>query len=607
MGDMKSSSLAKPVVMLDSAFVILACAVALSTPPANGYEISIYDAFPTYFWFLVLVPIVTPFLGYLMMNRSLSKGLLVVLYWNAASSLLLFLSLPLIRGYAFYNGGDSLSHLGIVKDVILNGHITSANFYPIIHVWISTLSDCSGAGPQTIMLYVPQLFSLFYALSVFLLARTLKPKTSFSRIALALALVPVFGAYHICVFPSSEAFFMIPFAMYLLIRSKTTGGTSALSFSIAVVIMLVVFPFFHPEATLFLLIMMVVMHYSSRLSKLASFQVRGLQESLQSISVPILVLVASFGFWFLTSLAFAGTIEAVYQSFALNLGQAPLDLYAISLSKAHVGIVEMLDLLVRTRGVGLILIGLAALSTATTVIRTFRKMSEDFSETVLAALFIVLSLLAAFFLFRDLLIGERPMKYLLFISALLAGSYLLRYSQRTLGGNLGSLRKRLSFASIIVAIVFASTFAVMTAYPSPVVVQPNWQATQAEFSGMDFFFTCRDRDLLAMEIATSQARFKDALFGKEYIMPNVGYGKSTLPVSHFGYDTNSSLGTSYDQDQYLLLNALARLLYPKVYADFPSSWQFTPMDFEKLDEDSSTNLVYNNGGFEFYQVLGEGI
>jgi hypothetical protein len=113
--------------------------------------------------------------------------------------------------------------------------------------------------------------------------------------------------------------------------------------------------------------------------------------------------------------------------------------------------------------------------------------------------------------------------------------------------------------------------------------------------------------MLAMEIMTSQMRFKDALFGKEYLMPNIRYGNSTLPVSHFGSDTNSSFGAYYDQDQYLLLNALAKLLYPNVYADFPSSWQFTPMDFEKLDEDSSTNLIYSNGGFEFYQVLGEGL
>jgi hypothetical protein len=585
--------------------VISTCAVALATPPADGYEISIYDAFPFYFWFMILLPILVPFLMLMQMHWHFSKGLWLVLYWNAAASLFLFLSLPLVRGYAFYNGGDSLSHLGIIKDLLLSGHIDSTNFYPIIHIWILALSSFSQNNPSTIMLYTPQFFTLFYAISMFLLTRVLEPKTALSKIVLALALVPIFGVYHICVFPSSEAFFVIPFAMYLLLRSRRSDSTNSLAFSTSFVLLMAILPFFHPETALFFLLIMIAVYCASRFSRRARSADKQLLRSLGRSTTPMLILVATLGIWFLVSVGFGGTIKAVYESFVLNLGQAPIGIYAESLSKAHASLVELLDLLIRMYGTSLVFIGIATISTTIVIVRITGKRDVAASDTLLSTLFSVLLPLSAVFMLRDLIIGERPMKYLMLISTVIVGSLTLSLSNRESRHRFWKPIGKLPYIVALAAVLSASTIAVFTTYPSPIDVQPNYQITQAEFSGMGFFFDYRNPNLQTMELTINQIRFKDALFGKEYYMPNLRYGNVTIPVSHFGYDTNSTLGAHYVQDQYLLFNALTKLLYPKVYGDFPNTWRFTSRDFQKLSNDSSTNLVFSNGDIELYLVLSE--
>ena len=100
-------------------------------------------------------------------------------------------------------------------------------------------------------------------------------------------------------------------------------------------------------------------------------------------------------------------------------------------------------------------------------------------------------------------------------------------------------------------------------------------------------------------------RFRDALYGTE------GYGDRQVvatsgnsPPPHFGYDTNATLGASYDSDRYLVLTELGREYYPNMYPDYREFWSFESADYQRLERDGTVSHLYDNGEVDVYYVNG---
>lgn len=74
-----------------------------------------------------------------------------------------------------------------------------------------------------------------------------------------------------------------------------------------------------------------------------------------------------------------------------------------------------------------------------------------------------------------------------------------------------------------------------------------------------------------------------------------------LPPYHFNYTESPTLGTSYTTDRYLILHALDKVLYEKVYPEL-REFRFVPSDFEKLERDPSVAKLYSNGGLDVYFI-----
>ena len=122
--------------------VIIAAGIALLTPPADGYEMSIYAAFPWYFWALLIASVLVGQLIVLRAGVTADKdgsdwwfGVLLVLLSNA---LLLFL--PYARGYPYFERADVLTHLGHIRTIQTTGMIGPENIYPNIHQLVLALA-----------------------------------------------------------------------------------------------------------------------------------------------------------------------------------------------------------------------------------------------------------------------------------------------------------------------------------------------------------------------------------------------------------------------------------------------------------------------------------
>lgn len=126
----------KIVAIIAFIFIISALTIIAKIPPASGYEISIYEAYPWYFWVFIITSI---FMGQIILVRSaLSSdksdrlcffGFLAIITTN-----IILLFMPFIRGYATYGRGDVLSHIGHIKDILRTTSFGTDNFYPLDHI-----------------------------------------------------------------------------------------------------------------------------------------------------------------------------------------------------------------------------------------------------------------------------------------------------------------------------------------------------------------------------------------------------------------------------------------------------------------------------------------
>src|SRR6056297_1370604 len=96
--------------------VLVLTVILFLTPDATTYEISIYDAYPWYFWAIAGVGLL---LGNVVIVRSAAEetadwmyGLLLVV---TVVGVLVFL--PYFRGYAVFGRADVLSHVGYIRDI----------------------------------------------------------------------------------------------------------------------------------------------------------------------------------------------------------------------------------------------------------------------------------------------------------------------------------------------------------------------------------------------------------------------------------------------------------------------------------------------------------
>ena len=183
----------KMLLVINYAILLSALLVILLTPPASGYEFSICDAYPNYFWCLIITSI---FLGQIcavlsVLDDSTGK------YWPLgflaaviANCLLLFL--PVIRGYFIYGSGDILTHIGYMKDIGNYASIGS-NHYPILHMLGFSMHEFTGLSFGIITMIIPPIFSIVSIFYWYILGKEIF-NDKFKAITLVLiAFLPMHG------------------------------------------------------------------------------------------------------------------------------------------------------------------------------------------------------------------------------------------------------------------------------------------------------------------------------------------------------------------------------------------------------------------------------
>ena len=608
------SVIAKLTTIICFFFIIFQTIIISQYGSSLQYQPSIYSAYPIYFWLsFVLIFFLMFFNIFLYISKNgndeFNIKIIYTTLFAGIMSLFIFLSLPYLQNYYFYNPFDSLTHLGYVKYIISTGSF-GHNSYPVIHIWISFLSLISGITARQIMLLVPQFFSVLFIISMFLLSRSLNLEKGKSFLIMAFSIIPVFVAESIYVVPSAEAFFMIPLVLLLFVKSRLSD--SNISFSILLVLMLIILPFFHQETSIFLFIILITIFFSLKIplkfNNINNSNKIKLIKSRNTL-IPALLLFVGFFMWYSSSVIFGINTQTLYKSIFFNAEQSPSSVIFTSSLNG----VMLIYNIIKIFGVDLFYISIASVS-AIFIIKRILNKKYSLIDIILLILFSVMFIFTLVSFLRGALIGLRTIKYLILISIFIVSISIYKIWE-DYGRSRASIINISKIKSYIVLIglIGIITLSIFNTYPSPIIKKYNYQVTEDSFNGMSFLINYKvDNSILSTP--TTPDRFKDAILGVSGIF---NYLDVNEPVDHFSYEKildnkknnygttninnintlillNGNLGNYYRLDQYLVIDGTT-LSDPNLY---------NLQDFKKLQSDTTVNKVYENGGYSLYYVIG---
>ncbi|RZN13855.1 MAG: DUF1616 domain-containing protein, partial [Methanosarcinales archaeon] len=595
----------KIIAIIAFSFIILALMIIARTPPASGYEISIYDVYPWYFWFFIITSI---FMGQvILMKGALSSdktdnlwilGFLAILTTN-----IILLFMPFVRGYATYGRGDVLTHIGYIKDILRTSSIGTNNFYPLDHILTASLSYITGISVEHTVNIIPPVFFLFYIISIYFLAKQVFERRDEVFFVLAFASILLFGNGNLIFAPSVQSFFLLPFILYLYFKSR--GSTHALEFSILLIISLFLTVFFHPMTTLFLILVFLILEFClfiyKNINKRQGIELPKLQK--RNLFNVILISFITFFIWYFSFSAITGMFRGVLNWLRYEIGKSEAETYFELITRTHAGLFDLIEVIVNGYG-QIIILGFLSLIFLIYIFNIWRRHAEEqklgFHHIFFSFGSLVFIVLSVIFFFNDFIIGfGRVSKYTFFFSSFFVamGFYLVFNKSRP---SFNKQRfKSISLCVILILLLYFSTF---NLYYSPIIKETNQQVCETEINGMTWFFDNRNEETLIQEVGLSQKRFYDAILGRLILSKNIRYGADTRPVDHFEYINKTSLGEYYKDQRYLLISIIGRISYPKLHPKYEEQWRFTPEDFSMLEKDNTVLRIYDNGNLNIYYV-----
>jgi len=582
--------LSRLIIFIISLVLTLILFVLARTPSATSYEINIYDAYPWYFWTLMIG---TLFMGSIIIIFSNSRdfiahGFIIVVVMNV-----ILLALHFFRGYFFYGGGDIFSHVGWSKDIVEFGNISSTNFYPLQHVLIVNLNQITSISIKTSALLLSIIFYLLFVLSLYVFLR--KYSISKFKYGLVFGALLIFRSQYTYPIPNILSFLFFPLILFLLIKLKVISYKIRFNILIFIVVLAVIF--FHPITSLYLLAIIVVFKITNYLSfkfSKKSFDLAHLNKTI----------VFSAGAWILWHLGFSSirrgirqTVSSIFYDPSLNpraedytrtLGM--FDIQFSDIFKRFIfdyGILSILFLM--------IIIYLTYMTYDNRKIKKFFKQKEVLFLTSAVFLFVIWSTIN---FFADFVTFTRVFKLVILFSFLLLGfifSFNISSKVYHYAKNKNKHLFVLSLLAILILVI--STIGV---YPSPISLSSNRQVTQQENEGMEWFFEVQNEDRLIWEEGIRQRRWSHFIHGTrgDDIPQNIR--RAANLKDHFGYQEYNRLGENYSG--YFIKTEGLMISYRTIFSDYEHYWRFNESSFEEFNRDDSVNKIYDNGFFSSYYI-----
>lgn len=601
------------LVAIALVFLALASIVIVSTPPAGGYEISIYNAYPFYFWLFI--------------TGSVCCGLIILLYhaffeknskWWIAGILIvlsansLFLLLPEFRGYALYGRYDTLTHLGYVKDILVTGHIGESNFYPIEHILAASLINIIGLSPERVPSLLSVLFSGVYVLGILLLGKVIASRSGQALLMVVFASPLIYGAFHVSINPCFLSLVTLPCLLYSYHR-KQENSSGNIRHSVLLLVFAFSQTFFHPFTAFFVIVTFITFPLAeflwTKLRKSKSF--RADRVARKSVNISLIMFIAFF-IWYFSFSVIQRSFKRVLDWIVYEMGTPLVEAQLEVLSKAQLTPLQTIELLVNRFGAIFLFLLTSGMSFAFSffqcVSRKHKPSRLNFVYVIqfAVAFLIGVAMIFGYFVEYNLV---RVIRFPLLIGTVINGLAIYDFvKEHTRTNNTGSRSSRRQVLLLSIAVILPIyALSLGSVYNGPRTYTANSQITQMEIVGMEWFSRSRSLDFpVIMNIGTFLRRCENYLFGVDSSpISRTKIDTRRLP-SHFGYDKSPQIAEGFDfQDRYIVilrLDEVAPLFFPENVR--PRVHQWTGEDFARLRSDPAWNLLYDNSEFEVSMVCG---
>lgn len=555
-----------------------------NTSSPIGYVISLYSYYPIYFWILYILIIYFIILGLLVFNKNgtASSDRYIILYlFSILLVNFIFLSLPILQGFQ-YGRGDSLTHLGIIKDILSRGFVSKNNWFPLLHIFTTQFCHITGISYIILSNVIPPLFNLGSIMFIFLIARMCSENKN-SIFSLIFLTVPLYLFFNLDFAPSNEAFLIFPLFVFCLLKTNFKETSSDhISFNIIVVILLFYTIFSHPEIPIFSILVYLVIMFLKKDSSILNL---------------LFLTGVIFLYWSFDFSAFNFSINKLYNLVFIGWTSSAFNQIEVSSQRANLSLLDIMKEILFTYGYFICIVLIVIILCSYLFLSTKKMGKRNDSITLFFYLYIGFSLISLVFLLSDFIISySRIFKFWTLFGVLFVG-VTLEYLDQSTKFKLPKLLFLIILLLLFVSVIF-NTFEV---YNSPITRTFNDQITKNEIIGMTWFFDYRNDKLIADDIWIRQDRFFNLIFGQNITGKNIrNLGMGNFPPDHFDYDyDNKSIN---NRGRYLIWDKLSKYYYPMVYPQYKNLWRFDFEDFQNLEMKNEIFKIYSNGEFEINYI-----
>ena len=565
--------------------------------PAKGYELSIYESTPTLVWLFLIFSITGGIT--IIVHQVYTKAYKSSNFWLFGFLILILsrvslLYIPFNRGYYTWRG-DNISHIGAVMDVLFTGHFATDNFYPVTHIFLAELISISGEPIELIINHSTALFSVFYVVSIYLLATAVLPKRDAQLLSVAAIGGVLFNGYDVYLMPNGWSILYLPLLFFFFFKSF-----KSLEYKLLLVIMLVLYPFFHPLSSTVLVIMLLIIGFVSSLLYIIEHKKISLGNIRHSFPITqVLIVLGIFLPWLLSFPWFNCNIRGFYT--AMTTGHSPDVIAQMGSTLDKIGLhgFEFVKFVIKVMGDDIIFLALSFIA-AIILLKSYKNHTEIKSNEnliILLGITFVIGITYAAYLFNIIpglgnIGSQRLLAYLVLFTPIFVGFSFQHF--------LSKKRNYITASLCIVIIMTASIISILSLYPSPYIIRPNAEVTEMDMQGFEWFVDYKSRDIGCTCIMSPPYRVADAILGnsEEDKRTDIEHSTPAIP-DHFNYTCYETLGESYKKDRYAAITQMDKVIYDTVWEVIG---RFNEEDFEKLGNDKTVDKLYSNGECDVWYV-----
>lgn len=567
------------------------------TPLVSGYEMSIYNSLPSFFWISITLALSfsITMIFYSFKNNSMNKImqsfiLILIIYF-------LLLILPTVRGYKLYSSGmgDILVHIGRAKSIVENGVIGGNNIYPITHLLLAYFNFI-GISFEISANILGAFFSLFFIFSIFVLGRNLLPGKNNGFFILIFAIPLYFSMFQIMIsHPAVHSLFTLPLIIFCYEKMKRIKKSTSLLFVSSLLILNLLF--FHPMTILFAIIIFIVYF----LVKVGN----GFLKITKEIITPhiryfIFLTTLAFITWLINISRLIVWTFSIFRELIYPKETTQLEHYTEMAAEADVGIITTLRVIFFRYFPNLLLIILGLILLLILSKKIFSKKTKpselNYGAQFFLGLIIGFSFIVGYFIEFDPI---RVSRYAILMGIIFIG--LMFHSLY----NDSKRKKQFKVLFVVFIIVLGSCIiGIFNIYAGPNKGVQNRHRTEMDIRGLQWYISNRDPQISFVSNHFDLRKIEMYILGYENYLHDQGDWDQRKIPTHFGYHKNATLAETFqNESRYVVTNENLRKrhLFASEEAR-PEVPHYLDDDFKNLEKDVTVNKIYENGEFELWRV-----